>query len=92
MASTLIVLLMALNAAAQWQCGGTTYVPGSVNFTTECMQTAQNCISQFATNTSQEYCQDVAGNLYMQQEPYDGNNNDYTSAFQDILDFCLLDG
>jgi alpha-galactosidase len=93
MASTLVVVLsMALNVAAQWQCGGTTYVPRSVNFTVECMQTAQNCISQFATNASQEYCQDAAGNLYMQQEPYNGNNNDYTSAFQDILDFCLLDG
>lgn len=93
MAWTLVVvLLMALNVAAQWQCGGTTYTPGSVNFTTECMQTVQNCISQFATNTSQEYCQDAIGNLYMQQEPFNGNNNDYTSAFQDILDFCLLDG
>jgi alpha-galactosidase len=93
MALTLVVvLLMALNAAAQWQCGGTTYPPGSVNFTTECMQAAQNCISQLGTNTSQEYCQDAAGNLYMQQEPFNGKNSDYTSAFQDILDFCLLDG
>ncbi|KAG0646374.1 Alpha-D-galactoside galactohydrolase 3 [Hyphodiscus hymeniophilus] len=87
-----IVLFMVTNAAAQWQCGGTTYTPGSVNFTTECMQTAQNCISQFAANISQEYCQDTTGNLYMQQIPSNGNNNDYTSAFQDILDFCLLDG
>jgi alpha-galactosidase len=87
-----LLLTTSTSVIAQWQCGGTPYTPGSVNFTEECWQTAQNCISQFAANISQEYCQDVAGNLYMQQLPSGGSNSQYAAAFEDILDFCLLDG
>ena len=89
---TLFLLATTCSVAAQWQCGGTTYTPGSIKFTDECYQTAQDCIKQFASNISQEYCQDEAGNLYMQQEPSNGSNNQYAAAFEDILDFCLLDG
>lgn len=88
----LLLLITASSVAAQWQCGGSTYTPGSTKFTDECYQTAQNCIQQFAANVSQVYCQDAAGNLYMQQQPSNGNNNQYAAAFEDILDFCLLDG
>ncbi|KAL1964378.1 hypothetical protein VTN77DRAFT_7063 [Rasamsonia byssochlamydoides] len=86
-------LLTAVQPAyAQWQCGGSTYTPGSVNFTEECYQAAQNCIRQFGANASLVNCQDAAGNLYMQQQSNQGQNNDYLIAYQDILDFCLLDG
>jgi alpha-galactosidase len=87
-----LFLVAAGSVAAQWQCGGTTYAAGTTKFTDECYQTAQNCINQFAANISQEYCQDEAGNLYMQQQPSSGSNNQYAAAFEDILDFCLLDG
>lgn len=87
-----LLLISTSSVAAQWQCGGTTYTPGSTKFTDECYQTAQSCIKQFQANISQEYCQDDAGNLFMQQEPSNGNNNQAPDAFEDILDFCLLDG
>ena len=87
-----VILATASSVAAQWQCGGGTYTPGSVKFTDECYQTAQDCIKQFAANISQEYCQDDVGNLYMQQQPSSGSNSQYAAAFEDILDFCLLDG
>ncbi|KAJ5610292.1 Alpha-galactosidase [Penicillium lagena] len=77
---------------AQWNCGGTSYTPGSIKFTKECHDAVENCISQFAANASQVNCQGAAGNLYMQQQASGGSNSDYTSAFEDILDFCLLDG
>ncbi|CAL5873914.1 uncharacterized protein PFLUO_LOCUS8198 [Penicillium psychrofluorescens] len=77
---------------AQWNCGGTSYTPGSVKFTEECHDAVENCVSQFAANASQVNCQDAAGNLYMQQQASGGSNSDYASAFEDILDFCLLDG
>lgn len=94
MANILIAALLtgASLVTAQVNCGGNTYTPGSVYFTEECYQTAQSCISQFAANASQIYCQDDAGNLYMEQQPDNGNNNQYLSGFDDILDFCLLDG
>jgi alpha-galactosidase len=95
MAVTIPIILAAFavsRVAAQWQCGGTPYTPGSTNFTTECYQAAQSCISQFGANASQVYCQDATGNLYMQQQASGGSNSDYLAAFQDILDFCLLDG
>jgi len=94
MFSKLVFLLFitASSVVAQWQCGGTTYTPGSAKFTAECMQTVQDCISQFAANISQVYCQDAAGNLYMEQQPSNGNNNQYATAFEDILDSCLLAG
>lgn len=89
---TLLLIAAAGAVSAQWQCGGNTYTPGSTKFTDECMQTAQDCIGQFAANISQEYCQDTAGNLFMQQQPSGGSNSQYAPAFEDILDFCLLDG
>ncbi|KAJ5464831.1 Alpha-galactosidase [Penicillium daleae] len=78
--------------AAQWTCGGSSYTPGSVNFTQTCYDAVQKCINQFAVNASLVDCQDSAGNLYMQQQASGGSNSDYTSAFEDILEFCLLDG
>lgn len=88
-----VTLLIAIDlVAAQWKCGGESYTPGSINFTAECMQTVEICLGQFAANGSQEYCQDVDGKLSMQQQTPSGKNSDYTSAFADILDFCLLDG
>ncbi|OZJ02056.1 Alpha-galactosidase 3 [Bifiguratus adelaidae] len=88
-----VALLIAVNlVTAQWNCGGSTYTPGSTNFTAECYQTAQDCIRKLSANASQEYCQDAGGNLYMQQQPNKGTNSDAVVAFQDILDFCLLDG
>jgi alpha-galactosidase len=94
--SAVLVLLTAAAlqpvAYAQWQCGGSTYTPGSVNFTEECYQAAQNCIKQFGAHSSLVNCQDAASNLFMQQQSNQGKNNDYLIAYQDILDFCLLDG
>ncbi|RFU31432.1 hypothetical protein B7463_g4907, partial [Scytalidium lignicola] len=94
MASILIatVLAGASLVAAQADCAGTAFEPGSKFMTDECYQTAQSCIAQLGANASQIYCQDTAGNLFMQQQPDNGNNNEYQSAFDDILEFCLLDG
>lgn len=95
MVSKLVVvsLITAIRSVtAQWACGGNSYTPGSINFTQECYDAAQSCIQQFGADVSLEYCHDPAGNLYMQQQPYNGNNNDYLNAFDDILDFCLIDG
>lgn len=94
-AAVLVSLLLTTiqpGAYAQWQCGGSTYTPGSVNFTEECYQAAQDCVAQFGANASLVNCQDAAGNLFMQQQSNQGKNNDYLIAYQDILDFCLLDG
>ncbi|KAH8812584.1 glycoside hydrolase family 27 protein [Xylogone sp. PMI_703] len=94
MASALLAALLvgASLVAAQVDCDGTQYTPGSRFFTDECYQTVQDCIAQFGANASQIYCQDGPGNLYMEQQPDNGNNNAYQTGFTDILDFCVLDG
>jgi alpha-galactosidase len=83
--------------AAQTQCGGDTYTPGTLNFTLECYNAIQNCVAQFEADTSQVYCNDGLTNVYMQQEVNSqatgsSRNNDVGTAFQDIVDLCLLGG
>jgi alpha-galactosidase len=95
MLATLVTILAGIAVspvAAQWNCGGSQYTPGSTKFTNECYQAVQSCLSQFSANASQVNCQDTAGNLYMQQQAYQGRNSNLGSAIEDILDFCLLDG
>ena len=87
----LFFLITISQVAAQWNCGYN-YPPGSVNFTEECWQTAQVCIQQFGANISQQYCQNLEGTLYMEQQPSGGSNSQYAAAFGDILNFCLLNG
>ena len=87
-----ILAIFSSKSLAQWDCGGTTYTPGSTKFTDECYNAVQSCLTQFSANASQVNCQDSLGNLYMQQQASDGSNSDWNSAFEDILDFCLLDG
>ncbi|KAH8803424.1 family 27 glycoside hydrolase [Xylogone sp. PMI_703] len=84
-------------AAAQTQCGGDTYTPGTRNFTRACYDAIQNCAAQFEANATQVDCNDGAGNLFMQQEANLGatgssQNNDAVIAFQDIRDLCVLGG
>ncbi|KAJ5454883.1 Alpha-galactosidase [Penicillium daleae] len=78
--------------AAQWTCGGASYTPGSINFTQTCYDAVQKCINQFAVNASQVDCQDLEGNVSMQQQASKASNSDYASAFEDILEFCILGG
>ncbi|KAJ6092486.1 Alpha-galactosidase [Penicillium sp. IBT 16267x] len=76
------LIVITAPVVAQWNCGGSRYTPGSVNFTQGCYDTVQNCISQFAANASQVNCQDAAGNLSMQQQASAGSNGDYTFEFE----------
>jgi alpha-galactosidase len=82
-------------ALAQTSCSGSSYVPGSVDFTSQCYNAIQNCVSQFEANASLVNCNDGLGNVYMQQQANLGSaspNNDAEIAFQDILDLCILGG
>ena len=82
---------------AQTQCGGTTYTPGTVNFTLACYDAIQDCAARFEANASLVDCNDGLGNVYMQQQANlqamgSSQNNDAVIAFQDIEQLCLLSG
>ncbi|KAG0647634.1 Alpha-D-galactoside galactohydrolase 3 [Hyphodiscus hymeniophilus] len=98
-----VAVLLSLAAAAfrpvvaQTQCGGNSYTPGTVKFTTECYDAIQSCAAQFEANASLVNCQDPAGNVMMQQEAaltaaVGSQNNDAVIAFQDIVDLCITAG
>ncbi|PTB63289.1 glycoside hydrolase family 27 protein [Trichoderma citrinoviride] len=89
--------LLLRPVAAQTQCGGNLYTPGTLNFTLECYNAFMDCAAQFEANASQVDCNDGKGNLFMQQQANLGaspgsQNNDAVIAFQDIRDLCLLGG
>ncbi|KAK5993526.1 Alpha-galactosidase 3 [Cladobotryum mycophilum] len=102
MPSTLLFLAVAGTAllrpvAAQTQCGGNLYAPGTVNFTSECYDAIKSCAAKFEANASLVDCNDGKGNIYMQQQANlqatgPNQNNDAVIAFQDILDLCILGG
>lgn len=89
---TLLAAVAVSPAVAQWDCGGTQYTVGSLHFSEECSQTVQSCVDQFEADASEGNCQNDAGDLFMQQQPSGGNNSHVATAFNDILDHCLLNG
>jgi alpha-galactosidase len=101
MISAAVLLAVALATvrpvAAQTSCGGTQFTPGTLNFTLECYNAVQNCLSEFQANASQVDCNDGKGNLFMQQQANlhatgSSQNNDAVIAVQDIMEFCILGG
>lgn len=83
--------------AAQTNCGGSSFTPGSVNLTLDCYDAIQSCVTQFEANATQVDCSGASGNINMQQESNLGaavgsQNNDAVIAFQDIVDFCIRGG
>lgn len=92
-----VVGAVVLPSCAQTTCGGTQFVPGTVNFTLECYDALQNCVSQFEANATQVDCNDDQGNIYLQQQANlqttgSNQNNDAAIAFQDIVEFCIRGG
>jgi hypothetical protein len=90
--ATFLAALAVSPVAAQWNCGGNQFSPESVQFSDQCSQAVQACVTQFSANASQVNCQDSVGDLFMQQQASGGNNSYSSTAFKDILDFCLSDG
>lgn len=84
-------------AAAQTQCGGSPFTPGTVNLTLECYNAIQTCVSEFEANATLVNCNDAQGNVYLQQEADlqttgSSQNSDIIVAFQDIMEFCIRGG
>ncbi|EED14333.1 conserved hypothetical protein [Talaromyces stipitatus ATCC 10500] len=95
MARLFATAIAITGALAQTNCTGSSYVPGSVNFTLECYNAIQNCVSKFEANASLVDCNDGQGNIYMQQQASltsTSPNSDIVIAFQDILELCILSG
>ncbi|KAH8694851.1 family 27 glycoside hydrolase [Talaromyces proteolyticus] len=84
-----ILSTLVCQTLAQTNCGGTQYVPGSLNLTLECYNAIQDCTSQFEANASQVNCNDGHANL---QATGSSQNNDAVIAFQDIVEFCIRGG
>lgn len=89
--------LLLQPAAAQTNCGGSLYSPGTVNFTLECYNAIESCAKKFEADPTLVDCNDGQGNLFMQQRANlqatgASQNNDAVIAFQDIRDLCILSG
>ena len=97
MAAAIILFAFATVSAAQTNCGGTQYTPGTLKFTRECYDAIQTCAGKFFANASLVDCNGGNSNLSMQQRANLGaegssQNNDATIAFQDIVQLCILSG